>query len=149
MALGVSLVMTAGQVFGVERFMWMGFACASLLSEYPCSGSTFTRFWQRIVGAVAGSCAFLVLCLILPESLHSLMGPLGGLCLGFCTDYRYKTAMNCFGALMLGAGIYGLTGAVTLRIADTVLGVTFGLVFAAVFHRLAAVRLLPRPENEG
>ena len=149
MALGVSLVMTAGQVFGVERFMWMGFACASLLSEYPYSGSTFTRFWQRIVGAVAGSCAFLVLCLILPESLHSLMGPLGGLCLGFCTDYRYKTAMNCFGALMLGAGIYGLTGAVTLRIVDTVLGVTFGLVFAAVFHRLAAVRLLPRPENEG
>ena len=122
MALGVSLVMTAGQVFGVERFMWMGFACASLLSEYPCSGSTFTRFWQRIVGAVAGSCAFLVLCLILPESLHSLMGPLGGLCLGFCTDYRYKTTMNCFGALMLGAGIYGLTGAVTLRIVDTVLG---------------------------
>lgn len=149
MALGVSLVMTAGQVFGVERFMWMGFACASLLSEYPYSGNTFTRFWQRIVGAVAGSCAFLVLCLILPESLHSLMGPLGGLCLGFCTDYRYKTAMNCFGALMLGAGIYGLTGAVVLRIVDTVLGVTFGLVFAAVFHRLAAVRLLPRPENEG
>lgn len=33
MALGVSLVMTAGQVFGVKRFMWMGFACASLLSE--------------------------------------------------------------------------------------------------------------------
>lgn len=149
MALGVSLVMTAGQVFGVERFMWMGFACASLLSEYPYSGNTFTRFWQRIVGAVAGSCAFLVLCLILPESLHSLMGPLGGLCLGFCTDYRYKTAMNCFGALMLGAGIYGLTGAVTLRIVDTVLGVTFGLVFAAVFHRLAAVRFLPRPENQG
>ena len=44
MALGVSLVMTAGQVFGVERFMWMGFACASLLSEYPYSGKVFTRF---------------------------------------------------------------------------------------------------------
>ena len=28
MALGVSLVMTAGQTFGVERFMWMGFAWA-------------------------------------------------------------------------------------------------------------------------
>lgn len=58
MALGVSLVLSAGQVFGVERFMWMGFACASLLSEYPYSGNTFTRFWQRIVGAVAGSCGF-------------------------------------------------------------------------------------------
>ena len=148
MALGVSLGLSAGQVFGVERFMWMGFACASLLSEYPYSGNTFTRFWQRIVGAVAGSCGFFVLYLLTPEAFHEWMGPLGGLCLGFCTDYRYKTAMNCFGALMLGAGIYGLQGAVVLRIVDTLLGVTFGLAFAAIFHRLAAVRVLPAAEGE-
>lgn len=148
MALGVSLVMTAGQVFGVERFMWMGFACASLLSEYPYSGSTGVRFRQRILGAVAGSCLFFVLYLVLPESMHSLLGPMGGLCLGFCTDYRYKTAMNCLGALMLGAGIYGLQGAVILRIVDTVLGVTFGLVFAMVFHRLVATRFLPAAKTE-
>ena len=148
MALGVSLVLTAGQAFGVERFMWMGFACASLLSEYPYQGHPFTRFWQRLVGAVAGSCAFYILYRITPESFHSLMGPLGGLCLGFCTDYRYKTAMNCFGALMLGTGIYGLQDAVVLRIADTLLGVTFGLVFAAIFHRLAAMRLLSEAAGE-
>lgn len=148
MALGVSLVLTAGQAFGVERFMWMGFACASLLSEYPYQSHPFTRFWQRIVGAVAGSCAFYILYCVTPDSFHSLMGPLGGLCLGFCTDYRYKTAMNCFGALMLGAGIYGLQDAVVLRIVDTLLGVTFGLVFAALFHRLAAVRLLEKAEAQ-
>ena len=148
MALGVSLVLTAGQIFGVERFMWMGFACASLLSEYPYSGRTVTRFWQRIVGAVVGSGAFFLLYLVTPDAFHPLMGPLGGLCLGFCTDYRYKTAMNCFGALMLGTGIYGLQGAVVLRIVDTLLGVTFGLVFAALFHQLAAIRLLPTPEGE-
>ena len=49
---------------------------------------------------------------------------------------------------MLGAGIYGLQGAVILRIVDTVLGVIFGLVFASLFHRLAAVRILPKPEDE-
>lgn len=49
---------------------------------------------------------------------------------------------------MLGAGIYGLPAAVALRIVDTVLGVTFGLIFAAVFHRLAAVRFLPKTETE-
>lgn len=148
MALGVSLVMTTGQVFGVERFMWMGFACASLLSEYPYSSNTFPRFWQRIVGALAGSCLFFVLYSLLPESLHSLLGPLGGLCLGFCTDYRYKTAMNCLGALMLGAGIYGLQGAVVLRIADTVMGVTFGLVFTMIFHLLVASRFLPKSQTK-
>ena len=142
MALGVSLVLTVGQVVGVERFMWMGFACASLLSEYPYSGNACVRSRQRIIGAIAGSCAFFILYLVTPEAFHSLMGPLGGLCLGFCTDYRYKTAMNCFGALMLGTGIYGLSGAVLLRIVGTVLGVLFGLLFAAIFHRLAGVRLL-------
>lgn len=64
------------------------------------------------------------------------------MCLGFCTDYRYKTAMNCLGALMLATGIYGIQGAVILRIADTILGVTFGLVFAAIFHRLVALHFL-------
>lgn len=141
MALGVSLVMTAGQLFGVERFMWMGFACASLLSEYPYSSSTTTRFWQRIIGAIAGSGVFYLLYLILPASLHPIMGPLGGLCLGFCVDYRYKTAMNCFGALMLAAGIYGIQGAVILRIADTILGAILGLVVATVFHWLTKIKL--------
>lgn len=148
MALGTSLILSAGQVLHVERFMWMGFACASLLSEYPYSGSTLVRFRQRMVGAVAGCCAFFLLYQVTPESFHSLMGPLGGLCLGFCTDYRYKTAMNCFGALMLGTGIYGLQGAVILRITDTLLGAAFALLFAAAFHHLAAVRLLPDPEGE-
>lgn len=52
------IYLTGNPVFGVERFMWMGFACASLLSEYPYSGSTLVRFRHRIVGAVAGSFAF-------------------------------------------------------------------------------------------
>lgn len=141
MALGVSLVLAAGQVFGVERFMWMGFACGSLQSEYPLPGSAAVRFWQRIAGA-AGCAAFALLYLALPEGLRPLLGPLGGFCMGFCTDYRYKTAMNCFGALMIGAGLYGLSGAVALRLADTVLGAAFGLCFAALFHRLSR-RLLP------
>ena len=148
MALGVSLALTVGQAFGVERFMWMGFACASLLSEYPYSSNTMPRFRQRIVGVIAGSCAFFIFYLVTPEALHPLMGPLGGLCLGFCTDYRYKTAMNCFGALMLGTGIYGLTGAVILRVADTLLGVVLGLAFAVIFHQLVAARFLPSAEAE-
>ena len=151
MALGVSLVMTFGQAFGIERLMWMGFACVSLLSEYPYSGNTFTRFWQRITGAVAGSCIFFILYLIIPESLRSLLGPLSGLCLGFCTDYRYKTAMNCLGALMLGTGIYGLHGAVILRITDTLLGVTsvWLLQPSSISWRLSDFCLCQRQSENG
>lgn len=71
MALGVSLVLAAGQVFGVERFMWMGFACGSLLSEYPLPGSTAVRFWQRIAGAAAGCAAFALLYLARPSAFVS------------------------------------------------------------------------------
>lgn len=148
MALGVSLVLSAGQIWGMERFMWIGFACASLLSQYPYSHDTTLRFRQRIVGAVVGSCLFFILYQLTPEALHSLLGPLGGLCLGFCTDYRYKTAMNCFGALMLGAGIYGVQQAVLLRIVNTFLGVAFGLLFALLFHKVVAAKFLPAPEEE-
>lgn len=135
MAIGVSLILTAGQFFGVERFMWMGFACASLLSEYPYCENVSVRFWQRIIGVFAGSGMFYVIFRILPVSLHPVLGVLGGFCLGFCTDYRYKTAFNCMGALMLATGIYGVQDAVVLRIVDTILGVVFGMLIAFVFHK--------------
>ena len=140
MAMGVSIILTAGQFLGVERFMWMGFACASLLSEYPYSDNVSPRFFQRITGVFAGSGLFFLIYCITPASLHPLMGPLGGLCLGFCTDYRYKTALNCFGALMLATGIYGIQGAVILRIADTIAGAVFGLIFAFLFHKFIGTK---------
>lgn len=148
LAAGVGLVLTLGAVFGVKRFIWMGFACASLLSEYPYSEHTHVRFWQRIVGVIAGSGAFFILYQIMPEALLPLMAPAGGLCLGFCTDYRYKTAINCFGALMAGTAIYGLHEAVLLRVFDTILGVLIGLIFAWIFHKLVAVKFLPKQKEE-
>lgn len=45
-------------------------------------------------------------------------------------------------------GHHGLQDAVILRIVDTILGVTFGLVFALLFHRLAAVKWLSHPEGK-
>ena len=140
MALGTGILLAAGQFFGVERFMWMGFACASLLSEYPYAGHVTQRFWQRVLGAVVGSGLFFLVYQITPASFHSLLGPLGGFCLGFCTDYRYKTAVNCFGALMLASGIYGVQGAVALRVLNTLWGAVFALLFAFLFHQCVGKR---------
>ena len=131
MTLGVSLVLTADRCSA-----WSGL-CGWALPAPPCCRRIPTpaippsASGSGLWAPRAGCGAFFLLYLTTPEAFHPLMGPLGGLCLGFCTDYRYKTAMNCFGALMLGAGIYGLQGAVILRMVDTFLGVSFGLVFAA------------------
>lgn len=113
--------------------------------------STFRSAGSMIAGVLTG----ILIPILIYDSDSNLLGDrlfvialiMGVLGLGFCTDYRYKTAMNCFGALTLGVGLYGLQGAVLLRLADTVLGVTFALVFAAVFHRLAG-RFLPGAEQQ-
>ncbi len=136
MALGVSLALSLGCLFHLERFMWMGFACGSLLSSYPYTSDVKERSWYRMLGVVTGSGLFFVIYLLLPPKLHPLMGPLGGLCLGFCTDYRYKSAINCFGALMLAAGLYGIHGAVLLRVFNNLLGVLLGFVFVRLYQVL-------------
>lgn len=140
MALGVSLVLTLGNALHLERFMWMGFACASLLSTYPYKANIKERVWHRILGVVVGSVLFFVVYQIVPESMHGLLGPVGGLCLGFCTDYRYKTTINCFGALMLAAGIYGVQHAVLLRIQNNLLGIILGFAFIWLYQKIVDKR---------
>ncbi|MBS5149970.1 MAG: FUSC family protein [Butyricicoccus pullicaecorum] len=139
MALGVSLVLTLGSLFEMERFMWMGFACISLFSSYP-TVNIKERVWQRILGVIVGSSIFFVIYQVIPEALHSFLGPVGGLCLGFSTDYRYKTALNCFGALMMAAGVYGIQNAVLLRIQNNILGIIVGLLFIFLYQKLVEQR---------
>ena len=136
MALGVSLLLLLSQLFDLERFMWAGFACASLLGCYSSPDAVKERLVHRVVGAVVGSACFAVVYTVVPPQFHSLFGPLGGICLGFCTDYRYKTALNCFGALMLATGIYGLHDSVILRIINNLLGAAFGYCFCLLYRKL-------------
>ncbi len=146
LALGTSLILTLGNFFGLERYMWAGFACASMMSGYPYLLDIKNRISQRFIGVVAGSLIYFVLCKITPESLHPLFGPLGGFCLGFCTDYRFKNAINCFGALMLATGIYGVEGAVVLRIFDNFVGLLFAFVFVFAYT-LIVDKYFERKEN--
>lgn len=134
MSLGVSLILTLGSAMHLERFMWAGFACGSLLSDHNENPKIHERFLHRIIGVISGSALFYIVYSIIPNSLHMIIGPLGGFCLGFCTDYRYKTALNCFGALMLAAGIYGLHSAIILRIADTLVGIVFAICFYYLYE---------------
>ena len=136
LALGVTLMLTLGSLLHVERLMWAGFACASLLGCYTSASTVKERFWQRIIGAVGGSLLFMVVYQLVPASFHALFGPIGGICLGFCTEYRHKTAINCFGALLLATGLYGLHGSVLLRVLNNLLGAAFGYGFMVLYQKL-------------
>ena len=147
MAVGVSLALGLGAFLDVERFMWAGFAASSLLSSYTDEDGVRERVGHRICGVVIGSLLFFAVYELLPSQFHSLLGPLGGVCLGFCTDYRFKTALNCFGALLLASGLYGSHGAVLLRIANNLVGVIFGFVIILVFYALVDQRFEKKEER--
>ncbi len=136
MALGVALILTLGTFFKMERFMWAGFACGSLLSDHTENPKIKERFGHRLVGVLVGSAIFYVVYTIIPEEFNFIIGPMGGFCLGFCTDYRYKTAVNCLGALMLAAGTYGAHTAILLRIGNTIIGIIFAMIYYHAYNYL-------------
>ena len=128
LTIGIAVALTLGQLLKTERAMWIGFACASMLSTYPYNVNLKERFWQRLGGIVAGSLLFAGIYIILPESMHSLMGPLGGLLIGFAATYHAKTAINCLGALLMASTVYGGKSAILLRIGNNIFGLILGLL---------------------
>lgn len=140
MAIGVSLALGLGYLFQMERFMWAGFAAGTMLSSYSDVNDAKERLSQRICGVVVGSLLFFGVYELTPPDFHGMLGPLGGICLGFCADYRFKTAINCFGALMLATGLYGPHEAVFLRIVNNVIGVVFGFIIVVLYDALVDQR---------
>lgn len=137
MALGMAVALSVGDLLGVERAMWMAFACAALLSTYPYSHVEREKSVDRVVGAIGGSAAYALLASVLPSGLQSLLPPLGGFVLGLSASYRFKTASNCFGALAIAQGLYGIQGAALLRVADTFAGVLLAGLFMVAYHVVA------------
>ncbi|WP_297567646.1 FUSC family protein [uncultured Faecalibaculum sp.] len=148
LTLGVTLLLSLFSTLGLTRYMWAGFACGSLLSDVEVENRIHEKLRDRVIGAAAGSALFYVIWSLLPASFIPLLGPVGGLCLGLCTEYRHKTMLNCFGALSLAAGMYGLKGAVWLRIVMTLLGVLFALVFFWLFDHFILSKLEEKAGEE-
>ncbi len=148
LALGTSLVLMVGQLLPMEHWIWAGFAGASLLSPYT-SGNVGERFTQRIVGTAAGCTVFFLASLVIPLPVLALLGPVCGIVLGFCVDYRYKTAVNCCSALTMAVGVYGLPGAMFLRVCNNLLGVALAAGFALLYEwALNRCTVPERPEAQ-
>lgn len=77
---------------GLPRAMWAGIACMSVCLPFTedCTGRAQDRGLFNVVGAAL----FIVLYLVLPESMYSLMGIIGGIGVGYSAGYRWQTAFN-------------------------------------------------------
>lgn len=142
LALALSLLFFAGSFFSLDRFMWIGFACSSLLSAYPCR--IRERLLGRAGGAAAGSLLFGLAALLVPPQFTFLFGPVSGLCLGLCSTYHGKTMFNCLGALLMASSVYGVPDAMALRICNNLIGLAFGCAFFHLFQKLFVGLCLPR-----
>ncbi|MCQ4636929.1 FUSC family protein [Anaerovorax odorimutans] len=132
MALGLSLGMFIASLLGIPRVMWMGFACMSLLP--PVQETVPSRVKQRIIGVIGGCALFAVLYQILPGDPGAYMGILGGLAVGFSGTYSWQTVFNCLGALSMAVGIFGLPGAIALRIINNFLGALYSFCFHKLYE---------------
>ena len=119
--------------------MWAGIACMSVC--LPFEKDMVKRAKERGVFNLVGSLIFLGLYLILPADLHSMLGLIGGIGVGYSARYPWQTVFNTFGALSIASGVFGITGAVILRIglnaAAALYTVAAGWLFDRVFNRLS------------
>lgn len=132
LALTLSLFLLLMAIFPLERFMWAGFACSSLLAGPRSAWKQ--RAVDRLFGVLFGTTLFVLLYHLLAQPLLALLGPFAGFCLGFCGSYRYQTVFNGLGALLLAQSIYGIKQAAYLRILDNLYGVLFALLFLLAFR---------------
>lgn len=132
LTIGISTALAVGQFMHVQRTMWLGFACMSLL--LPLDHQLRGRAVLRFSGVVLGSGAFLVSLHLLPLAWAGLLAPVAGFLLGLTPSYFWASVLNCFGALSMARTLFGLTPAVTLRIWNNGIGILCALFVAASGH---------------
>ena len=90
----VSSAMFIVNILGLPRAMWAGIACMSV--SLPFTQECLPRAKDRGLFNIVGCVLFIALYLILPESMYSLIGIIGGIGVGYSAGYKWQTAFNTF-----------------------------------------------------
>lgn len=130
----VPLVVFIAELLHLPRAMWAGIAAMSAI--LPMVSDMKYRVHRRIIGNIGGAFCFIVLYFVLPPSIYTYIGIIGGIGVGLSATYGWQAVFNTFGALAIATEAYGLTHAVGLRVFQNVFGVIFAFMFCLVFHWL-------------
>lgn len=132
----VSSAMLFMNLLGLPRAMWAGIACMSVC--LPFTEDCIARSGKRWQFNIVGCAIFIVLYLVLPESMYPYIGMIGGIGVGYSAGYAWQTAFNTFGALSIAAGLFGMPAAVALRIGANIFGAAYTILCNKVIDRLAS-----------
>lgn len=128
-------------LLGLSRAMWAGIACMSVC--LPFTQDCPPRAVDRGLFNIVGCALFIVLYLILPESMYSMIGIIGGIGVGYSAGYKWQTAFNTFGALAIASSLFGMPMAVALRVGINVIAAAY----TVVFNKLADYIHIKRCQN--
>ncbi|KRM94280.1 hypothetical protein FC56_GL001232 [Lentilactobacillus senioris DSM 24302 = JCM 17472] len=131
LALGVSTALLLSQLLHLNRAVWLGYACMSVL--LPQQTNYVNRMGLRLSGVVVGSILFISCMAIVPASFTFLLAPITGFGLGLTDNYFYHSVLNCFGALSIAVTLFGILPAGELRIWDNLLGILVAGIFVLLF----------------
>ena len=133
----VSSAMLVMSLLGLPRAMWAGIASMSVCLPFP--DDCGERAGKRAAFNIVGCLLFVILYLVLPESMYPYIGMIGGIGVGYSAGYAWQTAFNTFGALSIASGLFGMPYAVALRIGANVFGAAYTMACNKILPRLAAV----------
>lgn len=122
----VSSAMLIVTLLGLPRAMWAGIACMSVC--LPFTQDCPPRAVDRGLFNIVGCALFIVLYLILPESVYSMIGIIGGIGVGYSAGYKWQTAFNTFGALAIASSLFGMPMAVALRVGINVISAVYTVI---------------------
>ena len=131
----VSSAMLFMNLLGLPRAMWAGIACMSVC--LPFTEDCISRSGKRWQFNIVGCAIFIVLYLILPESMYPYIGMIGGIGVGYSAGYAWQTVFNTFGALSIAAGLFGMPAAVALRVGANIFGAAYTVICNKVIDKLA------------
>ena len=133
----VSSAMLFMSLLGLPRAMWAGIASMSVCLPFP--DDCKERAGKRAAFNIVGCLLFVILYLVLPESMYPYIGMIGGIGVGYSAGYAWQTAFNTFGALSIASGLFGMPYAVALRIGANIFGAAYTMACNKILPRLAAV----------
>lgn len=130
-SLGISSAMLIASLLGLPRVMWVGICVMSLMT--PFSKDLYNRTKIRAPFNILGCLLFVAINFLIPESLKPLIGIIGGIGVGFSAKYSWQNIFNAVSALSIAVGIYGILGAIMLRITTNVFGSIYSLFFDKLY----------------
>lgn len=134
LTIAVCIGVLIGELINLPRSIWIGFTCISILQ--PDQDKVEFRYKKRPISVILGCVIFTIMYIILPQSLRSNIGIIGGIMVGFSSTYQWQTVFNCFGALSSAIPIIGLEGAIIFRIVNNFFGTIFTKAFNRLFNKL-------------